>query len=189
MTVVCCKWSCIMCRQSSRARRRPALDSARMRLSLRRRSIPSMHCSTVASIEWSAATGRDWKSCCCSWSPERGRRKGRTGAPHASEASRKKRRQACRLGFRADERVEARGSPEDLCPGLSARPALRLSLHFEGLSHPLSFSRRLSVPRFPVLFGGLTACATFDCTRFTQVHVDREVRCWIGFLALRLVIV
>ena len=38
--------------------------------------------------------------------------------------------------------------PEDMCPSQSARPVSRQSSHFEGLSLPLFFSRRLSVPRF-----------------------------------------
>ena len=42
---------------------------------------------------------------------------------------------------------------------------------------------------FAVLLGGLTACAPFICTRFTEVHVDREMRRWTGFLCLHLVFV
>ena len=57
---------------SSRAHRRPALDSALVGLPLRSRPIPYRHRSNLASIEWFPATGRDWKSCCCSWSLEKG---------------------------------------------------------------------------------------------------------------------
>ena len=38
--------------------------------------------------------------------------------------------------------------PEDLCPGLLARPASRQSSHFEGLSRPLFFPQRHTIPRF-----------------------------------------
>ena len=42
---------------------------------------------------------------------------------------------------------------------------------------------------FAVLIGGLTACAPVICTRFTEVHVDREMRRKTGFLYLHLVFV
>ena len=65
-------------------------NSARAGLSLRSRPIPAKHCSALASIEWFPATGRDWRSCCCSWSLGTGRR--------VIQRSREKRRQACRRG-------------------------------------------------------------------------------------------
>ena len=54
---------------------------------------------------------------------------------------------------------------------------------------PSFFSRLLSVPRFPLLLGSLPACAPFICTRFTVVHVDKEMRRQICFLYLHLGVV
>ena len=66
MTVVCCKWSCIMCREfvTRSSETCSALDSPRAKPSLRSRLIPSKHRSSLASIEWFPAIGRDWKRCC-----------------------------------------------------------------------------------------------------------------------------
>ena len=73
--------------------------------------------------------------------------------------------------------------PEDLYPGLAARPA-------SGQFLPSFFSRRLFYSAlFLVALGGLTAKASLDCLCFAEVYVDREVRRLISFLYLHLVFV
>ena len=77
--------------------------------------------------------------------------------------------------------------PEDLCPGLSARPALLGSSHFEALSLPLSFFGVFLFRVFSsVLLNGLTASASLCCLCFTEVDADREMRRLICFLYLHL---
>ena len=93
-----------------------------------------------------------------------------------SEVSRK-RRQAHRLGFRAAE-GEAVGGSLDMCPG--SRRGQRRGYHHTSKACPFSllpfFSASFCSTDFSVLLGGLTACAPLCCTRFTDVHVHREVR-------------
>ena len=62
--------------------------------------------------------------------------------------------------------------PEDLCPGLSARPASRQSSCIEGFSLPLFFFAAPFYSAFSsVLLGGLTASASPCCLCFTEVDV------------------
>ena len=85
---------------------------------------------------------------------------------------------------------KALDGPEDLCPGLLARPASRQSSHFEGLSRPLSFFSASFCSAFSsVLLGGLTAGAPFCCTCFTEVHADKGMRRQIRILHLHLFLV
>ena len=78
--------------------------------------------------------------------------------------------------------------PEDLRPGLQARPASRQSSYFEGLSLPLSFF--LGVFLFRLFFcSGLAAGASLCCPYFTEMDFHREMRGYIHILYLHLFLV
>ena len=123
---------------AGRARRRPALDSAQTRLSLKSRPIPSKHCSHLASIGWFPATGRDCRSCCCSWSL--GRR--------ATQRSRDKRRQAYRSGSWLLKREGRGGSRGPLPWPIGAASVATIITLWRFAPSSSFFSRLLSVPRF-----------------------------------------
>ena len=137
----------------------PALDSAQVEAVAEEPSHP-FHRSNLPSIEWFPATGRDWRSCCCSWSPR-------------TKSVREKRRQACGRGSGLPK-WRCPGGSHDLCPGVWARLALRLSSHFEGLSLSLSF--------FSVSFCSTGFCTAWrpHCVRSSLLHVIRRGGCRQG---------
>ena len=102
------------------------------------------------------------------------------------------------LGRAAKVRLEARTAtegPEDLCPDPQVRPTSKQPSHF-GISRHTCLS--LLLPFFPnplfsalpsVFFGSLTACTTFRCVNFAEVHEDREVCSLVVCLYLHLFVV
>ena len=154
-----------------------------MRLSLRSRPIPSKHCSTRASIEWFPATGRDWRSCCCSWSLEKSRR------------VQVQRHLTLRMVWRKEKaagrstwmRSERWGGPWRVqrTSALAYRRGgpLLASSHSEDVFLPLFFSRRLSVPRL-LLHCLAASLRALSC--FAEVNADGEMRRLIRFPCLYL---
>ena len=115
------------------------------------------------------ATGRDCRSCCCSWSLEKVRRK-------------KKKRQAYRRGsgLQVGDGHGGSGGPLPWPPGeasvatlIALRSSVPCSLLFLGV-----FPFRVS----SVLLGSLTAGASLCCPCLARMDVDREMRRLVCFL-------
>ena len=140
---------------AGRARRRPCTGFCAGTAVAEEASHPFQSLLHPCLHRWLPATGRDWRSCCCSWSL--GRR--------ATQGSRDKRRQAYRSGSWLLARGCHGGSRGPLCPGQSARPVSRQPSHFGGFTLPLFF---LGVFLFHVSF-----CTAWrpHCVRSFRLHM------------------
>ena len=68
--------------------------------------------------------------------------------------------------------VKAMEGPEDLSPGLQARPATRRSSHLEGLSLPLSSFLNVFLLRFSFCFAAPLPCRVALVRRDGRVRAD-----------------
>ena len=141
-------------------------------LKLKSRLLPSRHRSSIASIACRPGTGRDWKSCCCSWVPGEKQACASAGAPRIADGLEKK--SGKQIVVNQGENGESHGRSRRRLPwptgaaGVAAIIALRRCV-------PSSFlccSRRLSVPRFRI---NLFECH-FVCCLLGHVMLRPQVR-------------
>ena len=123
------------------------------------RPIPSRHRSIIASIGWFPETGRDWKRCCCSWSPEKSRRVQVQGhlTLRMVWRKKKKRRQADRRGSRVKGGEGHGGSGGPLPWPTSAAGVAAIIILQRCVPSSFFFSASFCSASPSVLLGSLTA--------------------------------
>ena len=133
----------------------------------RNRPIPCRHHSSLASIEWVPATGRDWKSCSCSWMLEDRQACVGTGTPRTSDGlGTKKSAQIRAERWRRPWRVQKTSA-------LAHRHGRRRGNHYtSNLCSLFYFFPASFCSPFPhVLFGSLTVRARFCFAGLAEVTV------------------